>query len=95
MTFDPKHDYEDELSAKARFNGKLQQPTPCGCHLCRMFELEEGPILVPTFENFPDGRRRFTGRWLHGVDLKRQLETRRQLTEGLRRALASHSMVER
>jgi hypothetical protein len=95
MTFDPKHDYEDELSAKARFNGKLQQPTPCGCHLCRMFDLEEGPMLVPSFQHMPDGSRRFIGRWLHGMDLKRQLEMRRQMFEGMKRTLASHGMVER
>jgi hypothetical protein len=95
MTFDPKHDYEDEASAKARFNGSLQQPRPCPCHLCRMFELTDGPILVPTFENFPDGSRRFTGRWLHGADLKRQLAERQRLTDGLKRVLSSHAMVGR
>jgi hypothetical protein len=95
MTFDPKHDYEDEASAKARFNGKLQQPTPCPCHLCRMFELTDGPILVPTFENFPDGSRRFIGRWLHGVDLKRQMAERRRKTEGLKQSLSKPAMVER
>lgn len=95
MTFDPKHDYEDEASAKARFNGKLQQPMPCPCHLCRMFDLTDGPILVPTFENFPDGSRRFTGRWLHGNDLKRQLAERRRMLDGMKRVLASHAMVER
>ena len=95
MTFDPKHDYEDEASAKARFNGSLQQPTPCPCHLCRMFDLTDGPILVPTFENFPDGSRRFTGRWLHGADLKRQMATRREFLDQLKQSLLSHAMVER
>jgi hypothetical protein len=95
MTFDPKHDYEDEASAKARFNGKLQQPRPCPCHLCRMFELTDGPILVPTFENFPDGSRRFTGRWLHGVDLKRQMAERRRMLDRMKETLAGLSMVER
>jgi hypothetical protein len=95
MTFDPKHDYEDEASAKARFNGSLQQPGPCPCHLCRMFDLTDGPILVPAFQHLPDGSRRFTGRWLHGMDLKRQMAARRQYTEGLKQALSGHVMVER
>jgi hypothetical protein len=95
MTFDPKHDYEDEASAKARFNGKLQQPTPCPCHLCRMFELTDGPILVPAFENFPDGSRRFTGRWLHGNDLKRQMAERRRMLDRMKEAISGLSMVER
>jgi hypothetical protein len=95
MTFDPKHDYEDEASAKARFNGSLQQPLPCQCHLCRMFELTDGPILVPSFQNFPDGSRRFIGRWLHGVDLKRQMAERRRMFDGMKQSLASHAMVER
>jgi hypothetical protein len=95
MTFDPKHDYEDESSAKARLNGRLQQLVPCACHLCRMFELTEGPILVPGFQPMHDGSRRYTGRWLHGMDLKRQLEMRRTLFESMKRTLLSHVMVER
>jgi hypothetical protein len=95
MTFDPKHDYEDESSAKARLGGRLQQPVPCPCHLCRMFELTEGPMLVPAMQTMPDGSKRYTGKWLHGMDLKRQLEMRRALFEGMKRALAGHAMVER
>jgi hypothetical protein len=92
MTFDPKHDYEDESSAKARFNGSLQQPRPCPCHRCRMFECEEGPILVPWTKTMPDGERRRTGRWLHGSELKAQMATRRTYTERLKRSLVSHGM---
>jgi hypothetical protein len=95
MTFDPKHDYEDEASAKARFNGSLQQPVPCPCHLCRMFDLTEGPILVPSFQNMPDSSRRYTGRWLHGMDLKRQLAERRKHFESFKRTLANMVLVER
>lgn len=92
MTFDPKHDYEDELSAKARFNGKLQQPTPCPCGACRMFQLTEGPILVPWTKTMPDGERRKSGRWLHGSELKAQLAKRREMFEGMKRMLSSHVM---
>jgi hypothetical protein len=95
MTFDPKHDYEDESSAKARFNGRLQQPTPCPCHLCRMFDLTDGPILVPAFQQMPDGSRRFIGRWLHGMDLKRQMQKRREFLDQLKQSLSSHVMGER
>jgi hypothetical protein len=95
MTFDPKHDYEDESSAKARFNGKLQQPKPCPCHLCRMYELTDGPILVPAMQTMPDGSRRYIGRWLHGMDLKRQMAARRKYLDGLKQSLLSHGMVER
>jgi hypothetical protein len=95
MTFDPKHDYEDEALAKARFNGQLQQPTPCSCHLCRMFDLTDGPILVPSFQDMPDGGRRYTGRWLHGMDLKRQMAERRRMLDRMKEALSGLSMVER
>jgi hypothetical protein len=95
MTFDPKHDYEDESSAKARFNGRLQQPTPCPCHLCRMFDLTDGPILVPAFQQMPDGSRRFIGRWLHGVDLKRQMAERRRLLDRMKEAIYGLSMAEK
>lgn len=94
MTFDPQHDYEDEASAKARFGG-LTQPRPCPCHRCRMFELEEGPILVPWTKTMPDGERRKTGRWLHGAELKAQMATRRTYTDRLKRVLVSHGMGER
>jgi hypothetical protein len=95
MTFDPQHDYEDESSAKFRLNGALQQPVPCPCHLCRMFELTEGPMLVPAMQTMPDGSKRYIGRWLHGMDLKRQIEMRRSMFEGMKRMLAGHAMVER
>jgi hypothetical protein len=95
MTFDPQHDYEDELSAKARFNGRLQQPVPCPCHPCRMFELEAGPILVPAMQHLPNGKKRFTGRWLHGAALKAQLAERRQMFDGMKRTLVGQGMVER
>jgi hypothetical protein len=92
MTFDPKHDYEDESSAKLRFNGKLQQPVPCGCHLCRMFELTEGPMLVPAMQTMPDGSRRFIGRWLHGATLKHHLEQRRRVLAQMKDQIAQHAM---
>lgn len=95
MTFDPQHDYEDESSAKYRFNGKLQQPSPCPCHVCRMFDLTEGPILVPAMQQMPDGSKRFIGRWLHGAQLKAQLSERRRMFEGMKQQLVSHGMVER
>jgi hypothetical protein len=95
MTFDPKHDYEDESSAKLRFGGKLYQRSPCPCHVCRMFELEDGPILEPWTQTLPDGRRRRTGRWLHGAELKAKLAQRREMFDGMKRVLASHVMVER
>lgn len=92
MTFDPKHDYEDQNSAKARLNGRLQQPVPCPCHLCRMFELTEGPLLVPAMQTMPDGRKRYTGRWLHGRELKTAIEKRREMFEGMKRALSMYAM---
>lgn len=95
MTFDPQHDYEDEASAKYRFGGKLQQPVPCPCHLCRMFEVEAGPLLTPAMQTLPDGSRRYTGRWMHGQELKAAIEKRREMFNGMKRVLAGHAMVER
>jgi hypothetical protein len=60
-----------------------------------MFELEEGPILVPWTKTMPDGERRKTGRWLHGAELKAQMATRRTYTDRLKRVLVSHGMGER
>ena len=93
MTFDPKHDYEDEASAKLRFNGALQQPEPCPCHLCRMFELTEGPMLVPAMQTLPDGSRRYIGRWLHGAELKTQLSERRRMFDRMKSALSGFAMA--
>jgi hypothetical protein len=95
MTFDPQHDYEDESSAKARLGGRLQQPVPCPCHLCRMFEVEAGPILEPWTQTLPDGRRKRTGRWLHGAELKARLAERRKYFDLFKQVLAGHAMVER
>jgi hypothetical protein len=95
MTFDPQHDYESMESAKARFNGRLQQPTPCGCHMCRMFDVEAGPMLTPAMQTMPDGSRRYTGRWMHGRELKAAIATRRELFDRMKATLVSHGMVER
>lgn len=95
MTFDPQHDYEEESSAKLRFNGKLQQPVPCGCHLCRMFDLEAGPMLVPAMQTMPDGSKRYIGRWMHGRELKAAIAKRREMFDRMKATLASHGMVER
>lgn len=93
MTFDPQHDYESMASAKARLGG-FQQPSPCPCHLCRMYELAAGPVLVPWTQRMPDGSRRRTGRWLHGIELRQNFGAKRKLG-ALMESFSGYAMGER
>jgi hypothetical protein len=87
--FDPKHDYEDLAAVKARTGGALRED--CRCRHCRMAGVGRGRggrMLVPAMRQLPDGRKVYTGRWLHGFELKRHLEERQRAIESFRQAVA-------
>lgn len=94
-TFDPLHDYEDLAVVKARLVGKLQED--CRCRHCRMAGVGRGRggrMLVPAMRRLPSGRKVYTGRWLHGLELKRHLEERQRAIEEFRQAISQIATME-
>jgi hypothetical protein len=79
--------YESMDSVKARLGGPLQEDCPGGpCIACRAANVgtgDRGPMLVPA-TRIVSGRVQFTGRWLHGFELKRHLTERARRLEQMR-----------
>lgn len=95
MTPDPQHDYESVEAVKARLGGKLQED--CRCRHCRMAGVGRGrggKMLVPCMRTLPDGRRVYTGEWLHGLRLKRHLEERQRMLSEFKRVIGGMAMSE-